>query len=317
MSCHVGGVGLPEEIDVAIIGAGAAGLAAAIYAGRSGLKTVVFDSQMVGGQTATSPDIENYPGFESISGPELMDKFKKHALKYSEIREWVPVEKIEHHSEGFALKTGGGDVFAKKVILTTGAHHRKLGVPGEEEFGGKGVSYCATCDGFFFKGKKVLQVGGGNTALTEAIYLLDAGVDVTIVHRRDQLRAEKFLQDLYSKKGGKVIWDSVVKEFKGEGRLKSAMLLNKVTGQEMELEVEGAFIAVGIDPANELAKSLDVKLDESGYILTDMEQRTNVPGIFAAGDNSIGLRQVVSGAGGGAQAAISAHNDITHEDWSQ
>ncbi|MCK4718328.1 MAG: FAD-dependent oxidoreductase [Thermoplasmata archaeon] len=307
-----------EKMDVAIIGAGAAGLAAAIYAGRSGLSPVVFESKMVGGQTSLSPSIENYPGFKSISGSDLMTAFKNHAENYADIKEWAPVTKVVRQGNDFLLDAKGGPYLAKKIILATGAVHRKLNVPGEEELSGKGVSYCATCDGFFFKDRKILVIGGGNTALAEAAYLLDTGVkEASLAHRRDKLRGEKFLEDIFKKKGGKVLWNTVATSFNGEDRLSSVTLKNVDDGTESTMEVDGVFVAVGITPSNELAQSLGVNMDDGGYIIVDLEQRTNVPGVYAVGDNSVGLRQVVTGAGAGAVAAISAHSDITKQEWEQ
>ncbi|MDG6220795.1 MAG: FAD-dependent oxidoreductase [Candidatus Thermoplasmatota archaeon] len=306
-----------EEYDLVIIGAGAAGLSAAIYAGRGGLKSVVLDSKMIGGQTILSPSIENYPGFPSISGPDLMDAFKSHASKYAELKEWTPVNSIKPEKDGFRLETGEGEMFAKKILLSTGAEHRKLGVPGEDKLSGRGVSYCATCDGFFFKGKRVLVVGGGNTALTEAIYLLDSGVDVTLAHRRDRLRAEKSLEELYIKKGGKILWDSIIASLNGEEKLHSVTIKNVKTGDEKEIEADGVFVAVGITPQNQLAAALGVKMNPEGYIITDEKRATNIPGIYAAGDNCAGLRQIVTGAANGAIAAVEVHNSITHGEWGQ
>ncbi|MCD6461525.1 MAG: thioredoxin-disulfide reductase [Thermoplasmata archaeon] len=306
-----------EEYDLLIIGAGPAGLTAGIYGARSGLKTKILEAMMVGGQTALSPMIENYPGFPEIDGQGLMKAFRDHAERYVEIEEGFEVEEIRPTEGGFIVKSDDEELRSSAVILATGAEHRKLGVPGEEELSGKGVSYCATCDGFFFKGKRVVVVGGGNTAVTEAIYLLDIGVDVTLVHRRDQLRADKALGDRYLSKGGSIEWNTVVSRIEGEGKVERVVLKDTVTGEEREMAVDGVFISVGIVPKTELARRLGVETDETGYVIVDKKQATNVQGVYAAGDITGGVRQIVTGCGQGAIAALSAYEYITHEKWSQ
>ncbi len=292
-----------EIYDVAIIGCGPAGLTAAIYAGRYGLKTIVFEGMP--SQLSTIPFIENYPGFEG-SGYELLEKMKEQASKYSE-HTFERVVDIKKDGDLFVLKTDSSEYSARAVIFATGGTHRELGVPGEKEFVGRGVSYCATCDGHFFRGKKVLVVGGGNTAVTDAIYLKEIGCDVTLVHRRDELRAEKALQEELFKRNIPVIWNSVVVRIEGKGRVERVVLHDKKKDEDFVVEVDGVFIAIGIRPQTELAGKIGVERDSRGYIKVDKKQRTNVPGVFAAGDCCDNpLKQVVTACGDGAIAANSA-----------
>jgi len=276
--------------EIAIVGAGAAGCAAAIYAGRSGASVAVFDKGMGGGLTLEAPKIENYPGFKSIGGVELAEKMKEHAAEYAEMKYGEEVKELKVTENGVEVITNRGKYFVGAVILCTGAEHRKLGVKGEKEFAGKGVSYCATCDGFFFKGKKVAVVGGGNSAVIEAIYLKQIGCDVSVIHRRDELRAEKALEEEAKEKGIQFIWNSVVEEIIGKEMVEGVKIKNVKTGEEKILEVSGVFISIGEEPQNQLAKQLGLKLDENGYIIVDDMGRTSMERIFAAGD--------VTGGGG-------------------
>jgi len=303
-----------EMYDLAIIGAGPAGFSAGIYAGRSGLKAVVIDKQMAGGQVVISPSIENWPGEKEISGPDLSMKFREHAEKYVEIMEFAEVESVTKNRT-FHIKTYEGEVRAKAILLATGAEHRKLEVPGEKEYGGKGVSYCATCDGFFFKGKDVLVVGGGSTALLYAIYLNNIECRVKLVHRRDEFRGEKALQDQVRSLGIELVLDTVVEEFMGDDQLRKVRLRNVKTGETREMPVDGAFIAIGEIPQSEIAGSLGVELDEEGYIKVDRRMVTSVPGVFAAGDITGGLKQIVVAAAEGAIAATSAFEDLMEPYW--
>ena len=291
------------EYDVAIIGCGPAGLTAAIYAGRYGLNVIVFEGMP--SQLSTIPFIENYPGFEG-SGYELLEKMKEQASKYSE-HAFERVVDVEKDGELFVLKTDSSEYRAKAVIFATGGTHRELGVPGEKEFLGRGVSYCATCDGHFFRGKKVLVIGGGNTAVTDAIYLKEIGCDVTLVHRRDELRADKALQEELFKRGIPVIWNSVVVRIEGSQKVERVVLHDRVKDEDFVVEADGVFIAIGMRPQTELAGKLGVERDSRGYIKVDKKQRTNVPGVFAAGDCCDNpLKQVVTACGDGAVAANSA-----------
>ncbi len=288
--------------DVAVIGCGPAGLTAALYAGRYGLKVIVFES--LPSQLSTVPFIENYPGFEG-SGYELLEKMKEQALKFAE-HVFDSVLDVKKDGDVFLIKTNSGEYKAKTVIFATGGKHRELGVSGEKEFIGRGVSYCATCDGHFFRGKKVIVVGGGNTALTDAIYLKEIGCDVTVVHRRDKFRAEKALQEELFKRNIPVIWNSIVVRIEGKQKVER-VVLKRVDGDEFTLDVDGVFIAVGMRPQTDLAGKLGVERDHMGYIKVDKKQRTNVEGVFAAGDCCDNpLKQVVTACGDGAVAANSA-----------
>jgi thioredoxin reductase (NADPH) len=298
------------EFDVAIVGAGPAGLTAAIYAARYGLKTVFFETVDPTSQLALTPTIENYPGFEG-PGYRLLEKMREQALKFGANHKLENVEKVIRGENGFIVITDSATYKAKAIIIATGGKHAELGVPGEKEFVGRGVSYCATCDGNFFRDKRVLVVGGGNTAVTDAIYLKEIGCDVTLIHRRDELRAEKALQEELFKRKIPVIWNSVVIGIEGDGKVQRAVIKNRVTGEESVIEVDGVFIAVGIRPATEIVEELGVERDENGYIVVDSRQATNVKGVFAAGDCcNKPLKQAVTAAGDGALAANSAFEYI-------
>ncbi|MCD6512746.1 MAG: thioredoxin-disulfide reductase [Thermoplasmata archaeon] len=294
------------DYDIAIIGAGAAGYAAAIYAGRSGVKAAVFDKGMGGGLATEADDIENYPGFKKIKGPELMERMKEHASQYAEMKFLEEVKEIVKMNNGFELKTSNRSYRVGAIIIATGTEHRKLNVKGEKELQGRGVSYCATCDGPFFVGKKVAVIGGGNTAISEAIYLKDIGCDVTVIHRRDELRAEKVLEEEAKSKGVKFIWNSVVEEIIGNEMVSGLRIRNVKTGEINELEFNAVFVSIGEEPNNEIAKKIGIELDEHGYIKVDRMQRTNVRGIYAAGDITGGIRQLVTACGEGATAALAA-----------
>ncbi len=298
------------EFDVAIIGAGPAGLTAAIYSARYGLRTVFFETVDPASQLALTPTIENYPGFEG-PGYRLLEKMKEQAMKFGARHKLENVEKVVKGDDGFTVITDSATYKAKAVIIATGGKHAELDVPGEKEFVGRGVSYCATCDGSFFRGKRVLVVGGGNTAVTEAIYLKEIGCEVTLIHRRDELRAEKALQEELFKRGVPVIWNSVVTRIEGDGKVERAVIKNRITGEESVVEVDGVFIAVGIKPATDMVEELGVERDENGYIVVDSKQATNVEGVFAAGDCcNKPLKQAVTAAGDGALAASSAFEYI-------
>jgi len=262
---------------------------------------------MGGGLTATAPKIENYPGFESINGMELSQKFVEHAKKYVDLHVGEKVDEIKKTDSGFSIVTSEGTYSVKAMILCTGATYKKLGVKGEEEFAGKGVSYCATCDGFFFKGKKVAVIGGGNTALLDAIYLKQIGCkEVYLIHRRDALRAEEVLQSEGKEKGITFILNTVVESINGKDAVESVVIKNLRNDEKKEMKVEGVFVAVGEEPQNEIAKKLGVKLDDQGYVVTDAWQRTNVKGVYAAGDLTGGVRQIVTACAEGAVAALSS-----------
>ncbi|HIP63170.1 MAG TPA: thioredoxin-disulfide reductase [Archaeoglobus profundus] len=293
--------------DVAIVGAGPAGLTAGIYCARYGLKTIIFEDPTNISQLAIAPFIENYPGFEG-SGFDLIKKMKEQALKFGATHKFEKVVDIKKNGEKFIIKTDKSEYEAKAIILATGGKHKELGVEGEKEFRGRGVSYCAVCDGFFFKGKKVIVVGGGNSALVEAMYLKDLGCDVTVVHRRDKFKADEIIQRQFYEKNIPVLWNTVVEKIVGTNKVEKVILRNVKTGEKSEMEVNGVFIAIGIEPQTELALKLGVELDSEGYIKVDRNQATNVEGVFAAGDCCNNpLKQVITACGDGAIAAYSAY----------
>jgi thioredoxin reductase (NADPH) len=262
---------------------------------------------MGGGLANVSPKIENYPGFESISGMDLMEKMKQHASKYVDIHINKEVKEIEKLRDNFKIITDNETYNVKAIILCTGTDYRKLNAPGEKELTGKGVSYCATCDGFFFKGKKVAVVGGGNTALIESIFLKQIGCnEVSVIHRRDQLRAENAYKDEAVEKGVKIIYNTHIESIQGNEKVEFLEMNNVNTGEKSKLYVDGVFVSIGEEPQSTLAKKLGVKLDEKGFVIVDKQQRTNVKGVYAAGDITGGLRQVVTACAEGAIAALSS-----------
>jgi len=295
------------DYELAIIGAGPAGYSASIYAGRSGIKTVVFDKIGGGGLALASPNIENYAGFESISGADLMDKMQKHASKYADIHFIEEVKNITKKDNLFTIESTNKIYTSKAVILCMGTEYRKLGIPGEQELQGKGVSYCATCDGFFFKGKKVAVVGGGNSALIEAIFLKQIGCEeVYLIHRRDELRAEKAYEEDAREKQVQMLFNKVVEKINGKEKVEYLDLKDTTNNEKSKLEVDGVFVSIGEIPQNKIAKELGVKLDEYGYITTDEQQRTSVKGVYAAGDITGGLRQIITACAEGAIAALAS-----------
>jgi thioredoxin reductase (NADPH) len=254
--------------------------------------------------------MENYPGYEIIEGMNLIAKTKKQAIKTTELKEMEEVISITPEEDNFLIKTSKEEYLTRAVILSTGNKHRKLDVPGEKELLGRGVCYCATCDGPLFVGKKVFVVGGGNTSAQEALFLKNIGCDVSMIHRRDQLRADHYLQDKLKEYGIEVIWDSVVEEIKGEQFVEKVLIKNVKTSQITQLEANGIFISIGDIPLNQLAKDLGIDLDNSGHIITDKFQRTNIPRIYAAGDITVGYKQWVVACSEGAVAAMSANDDL-------
>ena len=302
-----------ENFDIIIIGAGPAGLTAGLYAGRQNSKALVIDKGLAGGLGSEVPMMENYPGFDLISGMELISKMKPQCEKFTEIRENQNIVDIEKRDDGIYIKTKSsiGDDFneylTKSVILATGASHRHLNVPGESEFLGRGVAYCATCDGMFFVNRDILMVGGGNSAAQEALYLKNIGCNVKIVHRRDSLRCEHRLEELLKEKGVEILWNSTIKEIKGDMAVNSVTLVRN--GVEEDYKTDAVFVAIGDEPSNDLAKKLGVELDEGGYIITDKSQATNVLGVYAAGYITGGVKQWIVACGEGAVAAISAYQD--------
>ncbi|MGZ4856795.1 MAG: thioredoxin-disulfide reductase [Methanobacteriaceae archaeon] len=300
-----------EEYDIIIIGAGPAGLTAALYSGRQNFRTLILEKMITGGVGAEVPMMENFPGFEIIAGKQLIELMKKQALKHSEIREKEEVKKVELVGDKIELSADEKKYLTRAIIISTGSKHRQLKVPGELEFLGRGVCYCATCDGPLYQGKKVLIIGGGNSATQEALYLENIGVNVALVHRRDELRAENYLQDMLKEKDIPIFWDSVVKEIMGgDTGVKSVVLHNRKTGENKEVEIDGIFISIGDVPSNQVAASIGVELDSNGYIITDKSQRTNLPRVYAAGDITGGVKQWVVACSEGAIAALSAYEDL-------
>jgi len=306
---------LTEDLDweLIVIGGGPAGMTAAIYGARYGLKTLLIEGKVLGGAQATSPGIENYPGYTFIVGIELATKMKEQVKKCGAfIKEITDVRSIEREGEDgdFLLDTRRGVYRAKAIIIATGGGHKHLDVPGEEMLTGRGVSFCATCDGPLFRDKSVAVVGGGNTAVTEALYLAEVTKKVYLIHRRDELRAEKIVQDYVFKSEVEIIWDTVVKEIKGDDLVNALILENVKTGEQTTLEIEGAFIALGSKPESTLAKSIGVETNERGEILVCAKQSTNIPGVYAAGDVVESMKQIAVAVGHGAIAADSAYTFI-------
>jgi len=295
------------DYELAIIGAGPAGYSAGIYAARSGLKPILFDRGEGGGRAVLSPRIENYAGFELIPGAELMEKMKQHASRYVTLRPFEEVREIISSDVSFSVRTTKQSYEVNAVILCTGTEHKTLEIPGEKEFLGRGVSYCATCDGFFFRGKRVAVMGGGSTAIMEALFLKQLGCkEVTLIHRRDQLRAEKIYQDEALEKNVGILLNKEAERITGDEVVRQLQLRDATSGKTSVFDVDGVFISVGDTPQNELAKHLGVKVDEQGYIVVDRQQRTNVEGVYAAGDITGGVRQVVTAVAEGAIAALSS-----------
>lgn len=300
-----------DEYDLIIIGGGPAGLTSAIYAGRQGMKAVVLEMMTGAGSGYMVPSMENYPGFHNISGKDLLEIMREQAEKHVMMKNMEEVKEIDvTDSSSIRVTTSKADYNTKAIIISTGSRHRRLKVPGEIDFLGRGVCYCATCDGPLYQGKDVLMVGGGNAAIQEALYLENLGCKVTIIHRRDELRAEKYLQDKLNQRKIPIIWDSAVEEIKGDVTVNSVLLHNRKTDKKTEIPIEGIFIAIGEEPSNKAAKSAGVKLDGAGYIITDKYQRTNIPGIYAAGDITGGIKQWVVACAEGATAALTAFEDI-------
>ncbi|PDV96704.1 thioredoxin-disulfide reductase [Candidatus Chloroploca asiatica] len=294
---------------VVIIGSGPAGLTAALYAARANLEPLVVRGLQPGGLIATTSEVENYPGFvEGIGGFDLADNMEKQAARFGTQFKDTLVTKIDASVRPFVLHTDDGDqLTADTLIISTGASPRKLHVPGEEELANRGVSYCATCDGFFFRGKKVVVVGGGNSALDEGLFLTRYVDELIIVHRRDSLRADPVLQErAFGNEKVRFVWDSTVDAILGDDKVIGVRLRNLKTNETSEIEVDGVFPYIGHLPNTSLFTDL-LTLDEGGYIVTDGRQRTNIPGIFAAGDVVDHIyRQAITAAGEGCRAAMEA-----------
>jgi len=300
-----------EHWDLIVIGAGPAGLTAGLYGARSGLTTLVLEEKIPGGAASETPLVENYPGFEGISGRELVEKMTEQCRKVgAKINELERVVQLDLKDEK-KVKTDRAAYAASAVIIASGCHYRSLQVPGEEKFRGRGVSYCAVCDGAFFKGGRVLVVGGGNSAVCSAIYLANLASDVKLAHRRAQLRAEEALaKDLQAQKV-EVLWNMELKEVKGDVKVRGAVLTNNKTGETREIAVDGVFFQVGETPNSEIAKSAGVKTGKEGSIVVDNRQRTNIEGVYAAGDVTNGpVRQIGTAVGEAIVAATEAFGYI-------
>jgi thioredoxin reductase (NADPH) len=298
--------------DLIIIGGGPAGLTAAIYAGRARLKTLIIEKMVLGGQASTAFQIENYPGFpEAVAGHELAQKMADQANKLGVEVLWGGAAELKKEEQSWSVQVDGKPVRAKAVIIATGWENAKLGVPGEAKFRGRGVSYCATCDGAFYKDKNIIVVGGGNSAIEEALFLTRFAAKVSVVHRRDELRADKILAER-AKSHPKIyfFWHAVVEEIRGDKNVAEVALKDLVSGKKLIVPVDGVFIYVGSQPNTGFLKGL-IKLDDHGYILTDEKMKTSAEGLFAAGDvRAKTLRQIVTAAADGAQAAESAREYI-------
>ncbi len=302
------------QTDLVIVGGGPAGLTAGIYAARSGLQAVVVERGALGGQVATTPVVENYPGLNQVGGKALVDIMVNHALEYVKIFPGEAVMEIRP-GDPMEVTTSRRRFITKVVLLATGATHRHMNVPGESRLSGRGVSYCSTCDGPLFKGKKVIIVGGGNSAVTEALNLHHIGVDVTLVHRRNTLRAQEHLTKNLFANDIPVLFDTEVKEVRGEAKVQEVVLFNNLTEESSTMAVDGVFVAVGYDPAAELAKKIGIELTPEGFIKRDERHRTNIPGIYTAGDVEGGYKQIVTAAGQGSEAAISIFEDLMNPYW--
>jgi len=302
--------------DVAIIGSGPAGYTAGIYAGRANLQPILFEGLESGGQLMLTTDVENYPGFvDGIMGPELMQVFKGQAERFGTTIKTEIIDTIENIDGGFKLKSSKGEYEFKTVIIASGASARWLGVDGEKELQGYGVSACATCDGFFFKEKEVAVIGGGDSAMEEALFLTKFANKVYVIHRRDQFRASQIMQDrVLNHEKIEVVWNSTVEKINGEGAVSSILIKDTIDSSEKELNLDGVFVAIGHDPNVGFLDGF-IELDDKGYIKTGFttETSTSVPGVFAAGDVADSIyRQAITAAGTGCQAAIDAERWLEH-----
>ncbi|MFJ7832006.1 thioredoxin-disulfide reductase [Peribacillus sp. NPDC097284] len=304
---------MSEKIyDVVIIGAGPAGMTAAVYTSRANLSTLMLERGVPGGQMANTEEVENYPGFDTILGPELSTKMFDHAKKFGAEYAYGDVKEIIDGEEYKTIKAGSKEFKARSIIVSSGAEYKKIGVPGEKELGGRGVSYCAVCDGAFFKEKELFVIGGGDSAVEEGVYLTRFASKVTIVHRRDELRAQKILQDrAFANEKIDFIWNHTLKQINEEGgKVGSVTLVSTANGEEKELKADGVFIYIGMLPLTKPFENLGI-LNATGYIETNDVMETRVPGIFAAGDvREKTLRQIVTATGDGSIAAQSVQHYV-------
>jgi len=302
-----------ENWDVIIIGAGSAGLAAGIYTVRSGLKTLILDEKLAGGTISDAPSVVNYPGFTEISGGELAEKMTDHAKKLgATIHDIEPVVSMDLTGETKKVTTSRATYEAKAVIISQGSHYKEIGAKGEKEFRGRGVSYCGVCDGPFFKGKKVIVVGGGNSACITTLYLSGLAAQVTVIHRRQAFRAEETLvSDIASKGNVSILWNTEIQEIKGDKQVKTVVLIDNATQKTSELTVDAVFVQVGEAPNSQIAQASGIETDEHGYIKIDIRQHTNLTGVYAAGDvTNHPVKQVGTAVGQGITAALEAYSYI-------
>lgn len=303
---------MAKQYDVIVIGAGPAGMTAALYASRANLSVLMLDRGIYGGQMNNTAAIENYPGFKSILGPDLAKEMYESSTQFGAEYAYGSVESIRDDGATKLVKADMGEEFiGKAIIIGTGSEYKKLGVPGEEDFSGRGVSYCAVCDGAFFKGMHLIVVGGGDSAIEEGIYLTQLASKVTVIHRRDQLRAQKISQDrAFANPKMEFIWNSNVTEIVGDDKVTGVKVKNNQTGEDSFIEAAGVFIYVGVKPMTAPFKDLGI-LDENGWIPTDNLMHTKVPGIFAVGDvRKKNLRQVATAVGEGGTAGQQAYEYI-------
>ncbi|MGX7108814.1 thioredoxin-disulfide reductase [Facklamia miroungae] len=299
------------EVDVVVVGAGPGGMTAALYASRANLKTVVLEKGLPGGEVNNTADVENYPGYAKISGPELAHKFFESAMEFGAQHSMENVLGIELHGNVKHVITSKYIYVAPVLIVATGSQHRKLNIPGEDLLSGKGVSYCAVCDGFFFRNRHLVVVGGGDSAVEEGIYLTQFADKVTIIHRRDQLRAQKILQErAFKNEKIDFIWNSTVEEINGDQSVESVTIKNLKTDETYTYPCEGVFIYIGLNPNSSLVGHLDIT-DEEGWIITNEKMETKIPGIFAVGDvRQTHLRQIATAVGDGSHAGHMAYQYI-------
>jgi len=302
-----------KAYEVVIVGGGPAGLSAGIYTARARLSSLLIEKGLIGGQVVNAELVENYPGFpEGISGYDLTELMHRQATKFGLETLTAEVTGVELNGEQKIVKTNEGDSVAKAMIIASGSEWTKLGIPGEKEFTGKGVSYCAICDGAFFTDQTVAVVGGGNAAIAEALSLTKFASRVMVIHRRQELRATRIVQEkAFAEPKVEFLWNTVVEEIEGEEVVKRLRLRNVITGEKSSLDVAGIFVAIGFKPNTDYLKSI-LPLDATGHVITNEKMETEIPGIFAAGDiRSSSIRQVIGAVGDGATAAIYAERFIT------
>lgn len=298
--------------DIIVIGAGPAGMTAALYTSRAELSTLMIERGVPGGQMVNTEEVENYPGYETVLGPELANKMFEHARKFGAEYAFGEITKVEDYGDYKTVVAGDKEYKARAIIIATGAEYKKLGIPGEKELTGRGVSYCAVCDGAFFRDKEIVVIGGGDSAVEEAVYLTRFAKKVTIVHRRDQLRAQKILQQrAFANEKIDFIWKHVPKKIvEKDGKVGSIILAHRETGEEMEYKTDGVFVYIGMVPLSKPFAELGIT-NENGYIVTNEKMETKIPGIFAAGDvREKPLRQIVTATGDGSIAAQSAQQYV-------